>query len=112
MGRFDSLLDKFKEKRKELVRRAASKAASAALEGTTKAAIGAVDSVGNAIEKAIFGDVVKSKQDEDEKADRASGPAPGATDPFAHLKERERAKAKVDEDVDAELQALKKKLAK
>ena len=74
VGRFDSLLEKLKDKRKELVRRAAGKAASAALEGTTKAALGAVDSMGNAIEKAIFGDVVKSTPERDDKEDRASGP--------------------------------------
>jgi len=124
VGRFDSLLEKMKDKRKELVRRAASKAASVALDGTTKAALGAVDSMGQAIEKAIFGDVLKSRDSTED-----DGPAPEAPDPFAHLKEKERAearaaaekaqaqtraeaKAKLDEDVDAELQALKKKLAK
>jgi hypothetical protein len=123
VGRFDSLLEKMNAKRKELVRRAAGKAASAALEGTTKAALGAVDSMGNAIEKAIFGDVVKSTDDDE-------GVPPEAPDPFARLKAKERAereaqekatektqaraqaKAKLDEDVDAELQALKKKLSR
>ncbi len=126
VGRFDSLLEKAKEKRKELVRRAASKAASAALEGTTRAAVGAVDSVSNAIEKAIFGDVLKSKDDPASGDERDARNTPEVPDPFARLKEKERAEAlaaesararaqaktKLDEDVDAELSALKKKLGK
>jgi hypothetical protein len=113
VGRFSSLLGKVKDKKDELVRRAAGKAADVALDRTKKAALGAVDSVGEAIEKAIFGDVQSSKD----------APAPAATeqapDPFARLKAKERAehverdaKPARDDDVDAELEALKKRLGR
>lgn len=107
------LLDKLKEKRNELVRRAAGKAADAALDRTRKAALGAADTVGEAIERAIFGDVESSKTEEG---------TPQAPDPFARLKAKEKAEreaaeraeqaGKADKDVDAELRELKKRLGK
>jgi hypothetical protein len=109
------LLGKMKDKRNELVRRAAGKAADAALDRTKKAALGAVDSMGDALEKAIFGDVQGSEDDSD-----APG-TPAGPDPFARLKAKERAEREAgqtktdptpDDDVDAELEALKKRLGK
>jgi hypothetical protein len=107
------LLDRLKDKRNELVRRAAGKAAGAALDGTKKAALGAADSLGEAIEKAIFGDVASSKEQDE---------TPEAPDPFARLKAKERAEREAAEkaeraeeaeaDVDAELRELKKRLGK
>jgi hypothetical protein len=105
-----SLVDRMKDKKDELQRKAVKKAAQ-----------GALDSAGRAIEKAIFGD---------SKADAAEAEKVEAVDPFAKLKaaeaqtrdrerqdkakakERAAAKAKVDEEVDAELAAMKKKLRK
>jgi hypothetical protein len=110
VGRLATLLDKVKDKRNELVRRAAGKAADVALDRTKKAALGAADSVGEALEKVLFGDVDTSKE--------GSAPAarPEAPDPFASLKAKERAaceaKAAGDAEVDAELEALKKRLAR
>ncbi len=109
-----SFLDKLKDKRNELVRRAAGKAADAALDRTKKAALGAADTVGEAIERAIFGDVESSKNEEQ---------APRAPDPFARLKAKEKAEreaaddradkaAKAEEEVDAELRELKRRLGK
>ncbi len=113
MSRPRSLLDKLRDKRNELVRRAAGKAADVALDRTKKAALGAADSVGEAIERAIFGDVESSKKDEG---------APQAPDPFARLKAKEKAEReaedrsekaeKAEKDVDTELRELKKRLGK
>jgi len=109
-----SFLDKLKDKRNELVRRAAGKAADAALDRTKKAALGAADTVGEAIERAIFGDVESSKKEEQG--------TPQAPDPFARLKAKERAEReaaeraeqaeKAEDEVDAELRELKKRLGK
>jgi hypothetical protein len=128
MGVFKSIADKAKEQRDELAKKAAKKAARTALEQGAKAAMGAIDAAGNAIEKVIFGDSEReapSKKGRDEPEGRKE-PVP---DPFAKLKaaaeamkqeEREeedaarRARAaKVAEDekaIDAELEALKKRL--
>jgi hypothetical protein len=109
-----------REKRNELVRRAAGKAADAALEQTKKAALGAADSVGQALERALFGDVVPS-EDEPAPADR-----PAQADPFARLKAKERAEQQAratpraqverererEREVEADLRALKKRLEK
>ena len=113
MGGPKSFLDKLKDKRNELVRRAAGKAADAALDRTKKAALGAADTVGEAIERAIFGDVEPSTKEEG---------TPQAPDPFARLKAKEKAEReaveraedaeKADEEVDAELRELKKRLGK
>jgi hypothetical protein len=56
MGVFKSIADKAKEQRDELAKKAAKKAARTALEQGAKAAMGAIDAAGNAIEKVIFGD--------------------------------------------------------
>jgi hypothetical protein len=113
VSRERSFLDKLKEKRNELVRRAAGKAADAALDRTKKAALGAADTVGEAIERAIFGDIDSSKKEEQ---------TPHAPDPFARLKAKEKAEReaaerleqaeKTEEEVDAELRELKKRLGK
>lgn len=118
MGLFKSLVDKMRDARKDLEKRAAK----AALEQGAKAAKSALDSAGDAIEKAIFG------VDDDGKRDERKSNAP--PDPFAKLKadevaKKERARddkrrakeriaddAKLDDDVDAELAELKKKLGK
>ena len=118
MGVWKSLVDGMREKRDELARRAAKKAARTAVSSAGKM----VDGVSKAIEDAIFGD------GDGAKADDASPEA--TTDPFAKLKaaeaekkEREReekrlakervaAQKKADREVDAELAALKKKLGK
>src|SRR5580698_10323916 len=87
-----SLLDRMKDKKDELQRKAVKKAAQ-----------GALDSAGRAIEKALFGDA---------PPDAPREPAP--PDPFAKLKaaeadkkERAAAQKKLDREVDAELRALK-----
>jgi hypothetical protein len=118
VGRFSSLLGKMKESRDELVRRAAKKAADAALDRTKDAARGALDSVSDTIERAIFGNVLKGDAD---KAPREKKDASEVPDPFAKLKAREREPAPAppaptpgaaDDDVEAELGALKKRLGK
>ncbi len=118
MGLFKSLVDKMRDTRKDLEK----KAAKAALEQGAKAARSALDSAGDAIEKAIFGD------DDDPKRDEPKTKEP--PDPFAKLKadevaKKERARddkrrakeriandAKLESDVDAELAELKTKLGK
>jgi hypothetical protein len=109
-----------REKRNELVRRAAGKAADAALAQTKKAALAAADSVGQVLERALFGDVLPS-----EDADK-----PAQADPFARLKAKERAEQEAravpraqvelererererEREVEADLRALKKRLEK
>lgn len=113
MGRLSSLLGKMKNKRNELVRRAASNAADAALGKTKDAARGALDAMSDTIEKAIFGDVLA---DAEQERARSMGAAAhrASLDPFAKIKVRERDKerphAPPEEDVDAELRELKKRL--
>jgi hypothetical protein len=82
VGKLREIVDKMKAAPGRLGRHAAKKAAEAAVDVTAKAARGALDSMGDALEKAMFGDA-----DEKKKSD----PPP---DPFAKLKAAERAKAK------------------
>jgi hypothetical protein len=124
MGVFKSIADKAKEQRDLLAKKAAKKAAKTALEQGAKAAMGAIDAAGNAIERAIFGD--SEEQDAPKGKPERDEPPP---DPFAKLKaaaeamkEDERkeedaarraraARAAEDEKaIDAELEALKKKI--
>jgi hypothetical protein len=117
MSIWKSWVERMRDTRDELARKAAKKAARAALDTAGKAA----GSAGKAIERALFGDErVSAKKPEE-------APAP---DPFARVKaaeaerkERERAdrqrakeraagEKKRDDDVDAELAAMKKKLGK
>lgn len=88
------------------MKRAAGKAADVALDRTKKAALGAADTMGEAIEKAIFGDVEGSRERK----------TPEAPDPFARLKAKEKAEReaaeKAEEEVDADLRELKKRLGK
>jgi hypothetical protein len=124
MGVFKSLVDKAKQKKDELARKAAKQAAKTALEQSAKAAMGAIDSTGRAIEKALFGDTEEeSAKSEDAAALDAKEAKP---DPFAKLKAAEVAKREreadaaragraarleaEDKEIDAELAALKKKL--
>jgi hypothetical protein len=116
MGVWKSLVDRMKDKRDELARKAAKKAARSAVDSAGKM----VDGVGKAIEEALFGDA------EEPGPEAVEAPA----DPFAKLKaaeaaqkERDRvekqlakesaaANKKLDREVDAELAALKKRLGK
>jgi len=132
MGVFKSLVDKAKEKKDELAREAAKKAAKTALEQGAKAALGALDATGKAIEDALFGEARggqgEAGEAKDEKPARSE-----PEDPFVRVNaaeaakkrdlQREResadlragraAKAEADEkEIDAELLALKKKLGK
>jgi hypothetical protein len=120
MGVWKSLVERMKDKREELQRKAVKKAARAALDGAGKT----VDLAGRAVERVLFGNL-----DDDEDGKAKKKPEPPA-DPFAKLKaaeaaqkEREREekqrakderarKARVDAEVDADLAALKKKLGK
>ncbi len=99
VGRLGSLLDRMRQERDALVRRAARKAADAALARTKDAAKGALDTVSDTIERAVFGDVLSTSN-----ADPDAPP-----DPFAKLKARER-EAREGDDVDAELAALRNRL--
>ncbi len=127
MGLFKSLVDKVKGTQKDLEK----KAAKMALEQGAKAARSALDLAGDAIERAIFGDDdAKADSKDDKDATSASTKTKDAPDPFAKLKaveaakkerareekrlakERVAAEAKREDDVDAELEALKKKLGK
>jgi hypothetical protein len=85
LGKLKEIVDKMKAAPGRLGRRAAKKAAEAAVDVTAKVARGALDSMGDALEKAMFGDADEKKKNE--KTD----PPP---DPFAKLKAAERAKAK------------------
>jgi hypothetical protein len=104
-----SVVDRMKDKKDELQRKAVKKAAQ-----------GALDSAGRAIEKALFGDLPTSEpKAETEKPDpfaklkAAEAEArERARQDQARAKERAGAKAKADEEIDAELAALKKKLRK
>ncbi len=123
MGVFKSIVDKANKKKDELAQKAAKQAAKTALEQSAKAALGAIDATGRAIEKALFG-----KEDEEGAKSADSVPKPPAPDPFAKLKaaealKRDREKQSVkavtaskveadEREIDAELAALKKRLAK
>ena len=87
VGKLREIVDKMKAAPGRLGRHAAKKAAEAAVDVTAKAARGALDSMGDALEKAMFGDADEKKKEKNEKSD----PPP---DPFAKLKAAERAKAK------------------
>jgi len=116
VGKLSSLLDKVKASRDELVRRAAKKAADAAIERAKDAGRSALDSVSDTIEKAIFGNVLPSSPDDGRSEAKVTEPP----DPFAKLKAREREpplpppapKEARDEEVEGELAALKKRLGK
>ena len=129
MGVFKSLVDKAKDKKDELQKKAARKAARTALEQGAKAAMGAIDGAGKAIERALFGDAEEEGKTEDDEAPASK------RDPFAKQKAAEADKrraaarpergvkdddalragraAKVaaeEKEIDAELAALKRKL--
>ena len=72
MGVWKSLVTRMKDKRDELARKAAKRAAGAVVDSAGKA----VDSVSKAIEKAVFGDPAEHEE---------TPPA----DPFAKLKAAE-----------------------
>jgi hypothetical protein len=92
MGVFKSLVDRAKEKRDELAKKAAKKAAKTALEESAKAALGAIDGAGKAIERALFGDAEEQKKGDLDVPDEEK------PDPFAKLKAAEAAKAAASED--------------
>jgi hypothetical protein len=131
MSRFKSLVDKMKEKSDEWQKKAAKKAAETALKQGARAATGAMDAAGKALERVIFGDAPAAKGDDDAERERErEAPAPAPPDPFAKMKaaekaEKERAQeekrrakeraekqTKIEEELDDELAALKKKLGK
>jgi hypothetical protein len=104
MADWKSLVDRLRSKRNEMARKAVRTAAGLALT-----------SAGRAVER-VFG----GRAEDAPEGDAAPGTPP---DPFAKLKEREReerrraeerplGKRKPDGDVDEELAALKKKLAR
>jgi hypothetical protein len=107
-----------KEKKDELQKKAVKRAAEVALDQSAKAAKGIVKGAGKALGHALFGD----ERDAHEGVAASAPEAP--PDPFAKLKaaERERAAAEqrerageaaaVEQDVDAELAALKKRLGR
>ncbi len=76
MGVWKSLVDRMKDKRDELARKAAKKAAQTAVDSAGKLVAG----VGNALERAIFGDLSNEAEPPAEKA---------PSDPFAKLKAAE-----------------------
>jgi hypothetical protein len=116
MSVWKSLLERMKDTRDELARKAAKKVARAALDSASKAA----GSAGKALGRAFFGEEEGAAVAED-----ASRP-----DPFAKLKaaeaekrarehadkDREKKRAaetkKLDDDVDTELAAMKRKVGK
>jgi len=116
MSVWKSLVERMKDTRDELARKAAKRVAQAALDSAGKAA----DSAGKALGRVLFGEKLRGSGAED-------APQP---DPFAKLKAAEAAKKarersdkekegeraaetkKLDEDVDTELAAMKKKLSK
>jgi exonuclease VII large subunit len=116
MGVWKSFVDRMKDKREELQRKAVKKAAQTALDSAGKA----VDLAGKAVERALFGNL-----DDDDDAKKGAPPPP---DPFAKLKAREaerkeqereekrrakEAKARelrLEKEVDSDLAALKKRL--
>jgi hypothetical protein len=117
MGLLKSLVEKVKGKKDELQKKAAKKAAKVAIDRSARAAKGALDSAGNAIERAIFGDV------EEEAATEAPDPFAAlkateakkkedALEEKRHAKERTAKQARSELEVDAELAAMKKKLGK
>jgi hypothetical protein len=118
MGAWKSLVERMKDARDELARKAAKKAAQTALDSAGKA----MGAAGKALERALFGDldadVAPKKDDETPRVD-----------PFAKLKAAEAAQKerlrvenaeqqraadqkKIDQGIDAELAAMKKKLGK
>src|SRR5215472_16057254 len=127
MGLFKSAVDKLRGKKDELEKKAAKKAARVAIEQGAKAARGALDSVGNAIEKAIFGDVEGGTDDayEEEAHEEKAKPDPFAALKAAEAKKREEGRreeliakepterqARNEAEIDAELAAMKKRLGK
>ncbi|HEY5241712.1 MAG TPA: hypothetical protein VIJ22_09615 [Polyangiaceae bacterium] len=76
MGVWKSLVDRMKDKRDELARKAARKAAQTAVDSAGRL----VGGVGKALERALFGDLEDNSEAPAEKA-----PA----DPFAKLKAAE-----------------------
>jgi hypothetical protein len=117
MGVWKSLVERMRDTRDELARKAAKKVARTALDSAGKAA----GSAGRALERALFGDDARAPAKPEEAA---------KADPFARLKaseaekrardrmEKERLKERavesraLDEVVDAEIAAMKKKLEK
>lgn len=124
MSLFKSFVDKVKQKKDDLQKKAVKRAAEVALDQSAKAARGIVKGAGQALGNALFGDERDARQ-----AEAAAAPEP-PPDPFAKLKaaERQRAEAAqaadrelrdrarkaaaLEQDVDAELAALKKKLGR
>ena len=108
MGLLKSLAERVGEKSAELARRAAKRVARATLERTTSVARGALDALGDAAERAMFGDAAVPRE-----------PGPGRAappDPFARLKEAERirdeAEAQSSAAIDRDLAALEKKVGR
>lgn len=127
MGLFKSLLDKVKGAQEDLEKKAAKKAGEVALQQGAKAAKNAIDAAGNAIERAIFGDVegdaktspieppdpfAKVKADAAAKKERDAELRAKERDEQRRAKERAAREAKVEREVDDELAAMKKRLGK
>jgi hypothetical protein len=117
MGLFKSILDKVRDKKDELQKAAAKKAARIAVDQSAKAAKGALNSAGKAIEKALFGNAEEEHPHEEEKPDpfaqlKASEAEKKRRDreEKLHAAERAEEQAKAEKEIDAELAALKKKL--
>ena len=130
MGLFKSLVDKLQDKKDELQEKAAKKTAEIALKKSADAARGIVAGAGKRIEEALFGDVEdevpkaedekprpKTRRDEEREADERKKKLVEdqkrlVKDRAAAAKEREDAAVKLEKDIDSDLAALKRKIAK
>lgn len=122
MGTFKSLVDKVQEKKDELEKRAARKAAETAAEVALargkEAALSAVEqagrtlrSAGASLEEALFGP--ESEAEPAPEAPRTARPArPPAIAPEEQAARRVREEERFQREVDDELAALKRKIAR
>ncbi len=130
MALFKSLADKIQQKKTELQEKAAERATEIALQKGKEAVIGAAVTARKKIEEALFGDAEREETAPDsEPAPRPEAKAPKRNAPAAKVEakiprrnaEEERAKAtqdraraeeRLEKDVDDDLAALKRRIAK
>lgn len=139
MSIFKRLSDSLEKKKDELQRKAAERAAEIALERGKQAALGAVTSAKKKVEEALFGDGEPESERPAPSSRGKSKRAPASVKPkekapvakerpatttkerpresleairASAAKEKARKEAELERDVDADLAALKKRLAK
>src|SRR5450755_3620786 len=118
MALFKSLADKIQKKKDELQAKAAERAAEIAIERGKRAALDAAAGARKKIEEALFGDGEEEEEKPSKKptpkSKREAEPAkkpPPKDDAVKAALAKERAR-KLEKDVDDDLAALKKRIAK